>query len=183
MARIPDRDKRFQGFAKQGVWNQTIDDVQTAYGYSAASIGKRAASSHEIGIAWEVMTWMVFIRKIYGVEAVNTIQALAMGVPAQMIADRKSVNRSTIWRQEQDCIRAIVREFRCPVTDITDDEQAKAEEYDAKATIRYSRADDSPRSGGAVSYAKVWIHGTGWWKQGKAWNDGHAKLRKLERMA
>lgn len=181
-ARIPDVDARFVGFSKAGIWNQSIREAAISYGYSQAS-SKRAASSHEIGIMWEVMTWMVFVRKVYGDQTLATLQALAMGVPAQSIADRKGVNRSTIWRQEQDCIRAIIREFRCPVEDVSAEEQAKAEEYDAEATIRYSRASDSPRSGSNVSYAKVWIHGTGWWKQGKAWNDGQAKARKLERVS
>src|SRR5690348_16561405 len=87
-AQTPDPDRRFR--TSGAAWPFiVVHDFHEAYGYSAPRARRFAPTAQDISNADLVMTWMAWLKREEGDDAIRRIMAWSLGVPAWMLGQRE----------------------------------------------------------------------------------------------
>lgn len=166
---IPDHEARF--LRDKGSWHWVRQSMSEAYGYSAASVREFQPTAYEIDQALEVLPWLAWLSEYDGRDAVKRILAWAYGVPLWRIAQKEGVSERTASRRiDRSIVQIINRVCSTTFTIEVVDEPYRSTPYAMileKPVIKkgYDYSD-------GLKVAKVYVHGKGLLRNGKAVRDG-----------
>lgn len=165
--------------SSSGLASQIIHDASQAYGWDSVRI-KWVPTAREIARSDTVMTWLAALRQQPDGKAdLRRLTAIAYGVPLHVIADRERVAEKTVRRHADLSLCWIMGEFLAMPCDPGKDEP---EEQGPPNTIKGWRdGSEQHFTEQPTEPGKVYIGGIGWFYKGRRWNEGGAKLNRLER--
>jgi len=176
---LPDPDAKF---LRQGRSWQVVHDAREAYGYASVTVRDFQPTALEIDQAMVVLTWLTWLSKQDGGEAVKRITAWAMGLPVWRIAQRENVSEKTVNRRIDRSICDIMNTFVGTDVDLEIvDEPHKATPFAMSWTPKQSWDEAFGDLDGAreVTVQTVYVYGHGLMRNGKKWRDGGHKAEKL----
>lgn len=162
--------------AGNSMWAMVAADVH-AYGYNPAT-ARAIPTAREIAEADVVETWLAWLRRHKGTDAVRLLYAWAWGVPAWRLADTARCSERTIRNRVERHVALILETFRDERVEVEVVEEAPVAAGPMAVRDERPAATDRP-----AAPAKVWVDGVGWVKNGRSWDDGtwrvdrHARRR------
>lgn len=182
MAQARDPDGRFLGMA--GSWPfAVVHDFNEAYGYSSAKVRRFTPTAKDVSDAELVMTWMAWLRREEGDDAIRRIMAWSLGVPTWMLGQRERCSERTILNRIDRSLARVLAQFMAADPEIETVEELDSAKPTIVGTAPEPRALELPPGMSVVAISgiepgKVFITGLGYMFRGKPWNDGSWKTKK-----
>ena len=174
MAALRDPDARFLGWKHPPTI--AVQSVYEAYGYASASVRSFHPSPAEIAQAERVASWLAWLRRIVGPDALHRFTAWSLGVPIWRIAQREGCGERQIMRRIDRSVAEIILEFTG--VDIPVEQTEEPIKGAPTFAVIFQKPDRSSaaHTGQAM---KIYIGGRGMWRNGRWLRDGTHRLNKF----